>query len=151
MSKPRHDWWPQVKAAIRAYPRRKRKLEELRRQTITPAYGGTGGSGGPGNPVERAAIRTLPDQQQRELEAVEAAIQQTGVGERGQQKLKLIELYHFKRTHSLIGAGLAVGYEEAQAKRVNGDFIRLVAKNLGYTEKFENDTPEPKNRAKVVS
>lgn len=152
MSKPRDDWWVSVKTAVRAYPGRKKRLEELRRTAVTPGYGSTGGMGGVSSPTEKAVLRALPEQQQRELEAVEAAIRQTGASKKGQQKLRLIELYHFKRTHSLIGAGIAVGYGEAQAKRVNGEFIRLVAYNLGYIEKnLGNDTPEPKNHVKVIS
>lgn len=148
MSKPREDWWVSAKNAIRAYPMRRRRLDELRRTATTPRYGLSGGSSGPGDPVHSAVARTLPPKQQEELEAVEAALEQTGRLPNGTQRLKLIKLYYFRQTHKLIGAGEAVGYEEAQAKRINGDFVRLVGQNLGYTQ--NDDTPGPKIRAKVV-
>lgn len=151
MSKPRDDWWVSVKTAVRAYPGRKRRLDELRRTAVTPGYSATGRGGEEKSPTEKAVMRGLPEQQQREVDAVEAALRQMERDKNGMRKRRFVELYHFKRTHSLIGAGLVVGYEEAQAKRVNGAFIRLVAKNLGYIEQnFENDTPEPKSHAKVV-
>lgn len=149
MSNPREDWWVSAKNAIRAYPGRRRRLDELRRTAMTPRYGPSGGTGGINDPTGAAVSRTLPPQQQRELEAVEAALAQTGRLPNGAQRLKLIELYYFRQSHRLIGAGEAVGYREAQAKRINGDFVRLVGRNLGYVAK--DDTPEPEIHAKVVS
>ena len=149
MSNPREDWWVSAKNAIRAYPGRRRKLEELRRTALTPHYGPAGSSGGIRDPVQNAAARTLPPQQQRELEAVEAALEQTERLPNGAQRLRLIDLYYFRQTHKLIGAGEAAGYREAQAKRINGEFVRLVGRNLGYIGK--DDTPEPETCAKVVS
>lgn len=134
MSKPREDWWCNARGAIFAYPGRRRKLDELRRTGTTPQYGPVSGHGGPSDPVHMAVSRQLPPQQQKELEAVEAALEETAKQENGANRLKIIELYYFRRTHLLVGAGETVGYEVAQTKRINGEFVRLVAKKIGYTD-----------------
>ena len=80
---------------------------------------------------------------QREYDAVLMAIQQTRALPNGELRLKIIKLVYWDRSHNVDDAGLAVGYETAQARRINGQFIRLVAKNLGLLS--EDDTQEPKN------
>lgn len=132
MSKPREDWWPQVRGAIRAYPARKQRLRELRRTPVTPQRGCGGASGGVSDPVGAAVSRTLPERQQAELEAVEWALEITARLPDGAQRLKVLTLYHFRRTHSLYGAAMEAGYSEPTAKRINGDFIYLVGGKLGY-------------------
>ena len=132
MGKPKDDWWPSARSAIRAYPRRKQRLNELRRTGTTPQYGPSGGRGGPSDPVHAAATRELPPRQQVELEAVEWAIEQTRALPDGERRLKMIDLYYFRQTHKLFGAGMEAGYSEPTAKRINGAFVHLVGKKLGY-------------------
>ena len=75
MSTPRYDWWPYVKGMIRRYPELCRREADLHTTAVTPNYGGApGGHGGRSDPVANAALRTLPEINRRELDAVRAAI-----------------------------------------------------------------------------
>ena len=143
MSKPRYRWWSYVKAVIRYYPKHRRDLEEAQSTSVVASYSGTPHTGGASNPTAIAAMRHLSRDAQREYEAVLRAIQQTRTIPNGELRLKIIKLVYWDRSHTVDGAGLAVGYETAQARRINGRFIRLVAKNLGLLS--EDDTQEPKN------
>ena len=78
MSAPRYDWWPYVKGMIRRYLELCRQEADLHTTAVTPNYGGApGGHGGRSDPVANAALRTLPEVNRRELEAVRAAIPPT--------------------------------------------------------------------------
>ena len=75
MSTPRYDWWPYVKGMIRRYPELCRREADLHTTAVTPNYGGApGGHGGRSDPVANAALRSLPEVNRRELDAVRAAI-----------------------------------------------------------------------------
>ena len=143
MSKPRYRWWSYVKAVIRYYPKHRRDLEEAQSTSVVASYSGTPHTGGASNPTARAAMRHLSRDAQREYEAVLRAIQQTMALPNGELRLKIIKLVYWDRSHTVDGAGLAVGYQSRQARKINGDFIKLVARNLGLL--VEECTQEPKN------
>lgn len=69
-----------------------------------------------------------------EREAVEKAINRTKETNGGQERLDVISLVFFQKTHKLAGAAMQIpcGYETA--KRWQGQFIREVAKNIGLTK-----------------
>lgn len=141
MSKPRKRWWGYVRSVIYYYPKHQAMLQDLRQSSVVAGYTGMPHTGGVGNPTAQAALRRLAPDDQREYEAVQLAIQKTRCMPNGHLRLKLIRLVYWDRSHTVDGAGLAVGYQSAQARRINGQFIRLVAKNLGFHS--EDDTPEP--------
>lgn len=143
MSKPRERWWGYVKACIRAYPDLKERAMELRRTPITPRYGGSGGSGGPSDPVSAAALRTLPPQDQREYEAIEAAIRETAMLTDGATRLAIIELVFWRQSHTLQGAAFRTHLSYMSARRRQEHFIRLVAKNMGLIEKVNHKSQQP--------
>lgn len=60
--------------------------------------------GGDGRAVEGLAIRELPSTSQREYEAVRRAVETTEHYRNGQERLKVIELVLWKKTHNLQGA-----------------------------------------------
>lgn len=66
----------------------------------------------------------------REFEAVRAAIEQTERTSNGANRLKVIELVFWKRTHYISGAALQVPCSEKTAKRYHADFIKAVAQNF---------------------
>lgn len=130
MSKPRYKWWGYVKNVIRAYPGLKAQLEELQRQSTIAAYGPVSGHSGTGRPAEQAAMKLLPSPEQREYEAVEAAIRETKQLPDGETRLKIIEMVFWRRSHTLQGAAMQVHMSYASAKRRHNDFICLVAEKL---------------------
>lgn len=134
MSKPRYKWWGYVRGVVRAYPELKREYEELHRQSITAGMSGMPGSSGVSRKTEDIAVRQLPYTKQREYEAVRRAIETTKTMQNGLQRLRIIELVYWKRSHTVEGAAMRVGYSVDRGKQLHGDFIRLVAKNYGLMD-----------------
>lgn len=135
MSKPRYKWWGYVKNVIRDYPRLKKWHEEMMGETsLTADYGSTGG-GRPSevsNPTYRVATREMPKQEQREYEAVRRAIEATGHRRDGRERLNVVRMVLLDGTHTLEGAALAAPMSYQSARDKLADFIRVVAKNLGF-------------------
>lgn len=132
MSTPRYDWWPYVKGMIRRYPELCSREADLHTTAVTPNYGGApGGHGGRSDPVANAALRTLPEVNRRELEAVRAAIRTIEALPNGKRRMELVMLVMWRRSHTVFGAALKLGVSERTAKQWHGDFIREVAKNFG--------------------
>ena len=65
-----------------------------------------------------------------EKAAVDAAIGATASVDGGDDRLKVISLVYFKKTHKLAGAALQVPCAYDTAKRWQGQFIREVARNF---------------------
>lgn len=135
MSKPRYRWWGYVKAVIRAYPELKRIAELPAQTSVTARYGPQAPKSGAGRPLERLVVKELSGDDCKEYEAVLRAIRDTEQMPNGAARLKIIELVYWKRSHTLAGAGLAVGYSYEWAKRAQRRFIELVAENLELKEK----------------
>lgn len=84
--------------------------------------------------MEELAIRELPCTEQREYEAVRRAIETTERYKNGQERLKVVDLVFWKRSHTLEGAALAVHCSTITAKRWHGEFIHTVAKFYGFLD-----------------
>ena len=135
MSTPRYDWWPYVKGMIRRYPELRRQEADLHTTAVTPNYGGApGGHGGRSDPVANAALRTLPEVNRRELEAVRAAIRTTESLPSGRERMSFVKLYYWQRSHTIFGAANAIHISEKTALRWNRELITQVAKNFGLLE-----------------
>ena len=65
-----------------------------------------------------------------ERRAVEQAIAKTMEKVDGKERLKVIELTHFKNTHTLEGAAMKIPCSYETAKKWHGEFIWEVAKNF---------------------
>lgn len=146
MSKPRDRWWGYVKAVIRAYPDLKARYRALHESSVTPRYGLSGGSGGTGDPTAQTALRQLPPQEQREYEAVEAAIRETGQMSDGETRITIIDLVFWRQSHTLEGAAQRTHVSYRTSRRKQNDFVRLVAEKMGLTEKLA-----PKSQKDVVN
>lgn len=133
MSKPRKRWWGYVKACIRAYPDLKCKVMELHQTPTTPHYGGSGSSGELSDPVASAALRTLPRQEQREYEAIQAAILETEMLPDGEARLTIVDLVFWRQSHTLQGAADKVHLTYRSAQRRHNAFIWAVAEKMGLT------------------
>ena len=134
MSKPRYDWWPYVKGMIRRYPALRAEYADLHSQSMTANYSGMPRGGGAGRGVEAVAIRELPSTRQREYEAVRRAVEITERYRNGRDRLKVIRLVLWDRSHTLEGAALMVPCSWRTAAQWHGEFIQLVAKNYGLLD-----------------
>ena len=129
--KTRYRWWGYIKAVCRAYPAHKKELEALRRQAITPRYDAGPRSSGTNRTTEAVAMRTLPPADQRELDAVEAAISETKGKPNGDLRVKLATLVFFQQSCTLYGAADKCHVSYATARRWHADFILCVALHFG--------------------
>lgn len=134
MSKPRFDWWPYVKGMIRRYPALLAEWEDLAVPSITPNYDAVGHGSGISKPTEQAALRQLRGIKQKELESVQKALDITAQLPNGTERLKMIELVFWKRTHNLDGAALQLHYSWRTVAGWHRDFIRQTAKFFGLLE-----------------
>ena len=130
MSKPRDDWWGYVRKVIRRYPEYDARLKDLQRASVTVNYNSTGGSSGPGRKTEQTALRQLPPYEQACHDAVKKALETTYRKPNGKERVMIIRLYHFKRTHNLAGAAMKVYVSESTAREWHRQFVHLVAKNM---------------------
>lgn len=134
MSKARYDWWSYVKGMIRRYPQLCQEYEALHTTAVTTACMGLPRAAGDGRGLERAAIRELPTNRQREYEAVRRAIAYTQQQDNGQERLKIIRLVLWQGTRNLEGAAMEVPCAGITAKRWHGEFILTVAKFYGLLD-----------------
>lgn len=132
MSKPRYDWWPYVKGMIRRYPELSAREAELHSTSVSPDLSGMPkGKGGTSDPTANAALRQLPEVNRRELDAVRKALEQTRQLPHGEDRIKLIRMVFWTKTHTVYGAALKLGVAEITAVRWHGLFIRMVAAHFG--------------------
>lgn len=132
MSRPHYGWWGYVKDIIRRYPTLCEQEKALHETCISPNLSGMPhGSGTPSDPVADAALRELPEVNRRELNAVCRAIAETQALDTGEERLTLIRLVFWDRTHTLEGAAIQLHHCSRTAAQWHGDFIRCVAKHFG--------------------
>lgn len=132
MSTPRYDWWPYVKGMIRRYPELCAEQAELRKTQLSPAMTGMPhGRGKTTDPVADTALRELPEINRRELEAVRKAIEETRTMKNGEERLELVRLVFWKKTHTLEGAAMELHWSTRKLVEWHGEFIRCVAKYFG--------------------
>lgn len=135
MSRPRYGWWPYVKSMIRGYPALKEQHDDLQSASVTANYNGMPGGGAASRTTEDTAVRELTPTAQREYEAVRLAIDQTARYENGTQRLAVISMVFWQRTHTLEGAAQQVPCHYKTAQKWHNEFIRQVAKNFGLLDK----------------
>lgn len=134
MSKPKYDWWGYVKGMIRRYPQLKEEYADLHRQAVTAGCSGMPGGGGAGRAVEEVALRELPTTRQREYEAVRQAIAVTERMKSNRDRLKIIDLVFWKRTHTLEGAAATIPCHYNTAQKYHSEFIVLTATFYGLLD-----------------
>ena len=132
------DLTPQVKGFVEwqleHYREDKRELEEYKRDAIpsaTPGYSLSGGcSGSTSRTTEDVAIRietnVYVEQLERSCGAIERALSHFDATD-----MKLIDLAYWKRSHTIIGAGMAIGMSQATAYRHVNAILVLIAKEMG--------------------
>ena len=130
MSRPKDDWWGYARKVIRRYPEYEEKLRDLQKTSITPKYNPVGGSSGPGRMTEQAALRQLPPYEQACYDVVKKAIDSTRRKKNGKERVEIIKIYHFRKSHNLAGAAMQVYVSETTAKEWHREFVHLVIRNM---------------------
>ena len=130
MSRSRNDWWEYVKRVIREYPSLKREHDAIYEVGITASYSGMPHGSNPGDPTYSAAIKEMERNKQRRYDAVRLAIAETEHYKNGRDRLKIIELVHWKQTHTIAGAAMQIPCSERTALTYHGEFIRAVERKL---------------------
>ena len=131
MSQRGHWWWGAIQAALRLYP-------ELRQRYGTPdnrvtaQYTAQTSCGGAGRVVKQLAMERLSDGDYAVYMAISDAVRETARMGTGDARLAIIDLVYWRRTRTLQGAALDVGYSYDRAKDFHMEFIRLVAYHMGY-------------------
>ena len=120
-----------MKNVIRAYPDYCRELESMKEQSITAAYNSAPHGNGVSKPVEALALRELPKAEQKEYDAVVGAISMTKRLKDGEERLRLIEMVFWTKTHTLQGAAMACNVSYGTAKRWHNKFIEATARCYG--------------------
>lgn len=139
MSKPRYNWWPFALNMIRDYPARKAEYNDLHDQKITADLSGMPGGGSASRTVENIAVRLLPQQEQREFDAVRKAVEHTKVLPDGSLRIKVIRLSLMGNAYSIPGAALMANISERTARRYRWQFVMLVGHTYGFLTKEEYD------------
>lgn len=134
MGRPRYDWWMYVKGMIRRYPSLKEEYDDLHKQSVTPNYTGMPGGGDVGRGVEEVTLRELPTTRQREYEAVKRAITATERMSASRDRLNIVNLVFWKRSHTLDGAALTIPCSYRTARRYHSEFIMTVASMYGLLD-----------------
>jgi hypothetical protein len=134
LSSPRYGWWTYVKDIIRRYPALKALHADLHTSSVISNYAGVRASPQASRTTESVAIRELPNTSQREYEAVRRAIDATERYSNGRDRLKVIRLVLWDRTHTLEGAALMVPCSYRTARRWHTEFICMVASYYGLMD-----------------
>ena len=121
-------WRHDTREAIRKYPELKRRDRELKETALIAQYGGRigGKSTETSRTAEAAAMRQLPRDEQRELDAVSTAIQTTMRYRNGELRIRIIDLVYWRNTHTLEGAAMEVHVSGKTAQGWHSDFVELV-------------------------
>lgn len=120
------NWREKAKKIIETYPALLREEAEIRNCRITPTLSGMPSGGGRSRSTETTALRELRPEQQRRLDSVRNAIATTNRYRNGRDRLKIIDLVYWKRTHTLQGAALHCNYCYDTVQEWNAAFIELV-------------------------
>lgn len=69
------------------------------------------------------------------LVAIRKSLAEIKQGRDGEDKVKLIEMVYFKKSHSVDGAALVLHVSERTAHRWNSEFIYILGKRMGFLER----------------
>lgn len=130
-NKPKDSWRRRTRSAAFDYPALKAAERELREVRITSSLDAYRRSSGGGRITEAAALRQLPEPQQRRLQAVENALRAMASLSGAEDRQKLIQLIYFTgRQYTIDGAAMHIPVSSRTAQMWNSDFLLLVWANL---------------------
>lgn len=140
MSKPRYKWWGYIKNVIRSYPALKREYEDLHEQSMAVNMSGMPRGGCVSRGTEDIAVRELPYTKQREYEAVRRAVETVKRCPTANDRLSLVDMVFWKRSHTLSGAAYKLNLSYTTAQRYHGEFVVAVAQFYGMMDTETNMT-----------
>ena len=120
-------WKSEARNALRLYPKVKRRQSETADMKITPAYGGTAVSHSASRTTENVALRsTLTPHEENVISAVAFMMRMQSAYPNGQERMRMIKLVYFQRTHTLEGAAMECNYSDRTIKRWNMEILTAV-------------------------
>ena len=127
---PRPKWNAYVWEMVDMYPELKRELEAMKTQGGS-GFGSSSYSGKISDPTADLALRELDPLLQKKFDAVDKAIRTVEHWKFGDKQLEIVRLVHWRKSHTIIGAGRKVGLKQDLAYLLHSQFMREVAKNFG--------------------
>lgn len=137
----RRGWWYHTRDVVRSYPVLRDRLRELQRPSLSPGRDGLPGGSEPGRTTEQLALRMLPPVEQEDLDAVERAVTVTRGLPDGKERLRIVRLVHWRMSHTISGAAMAVHVSVRTAYRWQNDFFLLVARFRGFIDNDQVGSP----------
>ncbi len=113
---------------IRLYPERMAELRRRQEAAVTPKYNAMPGGSEPSRTTEELGTASLGKAVDREVAAVRYAIRHTEFLRDGPERIHLIDLVYWKKTHTLAGASEACHISERTGRQWHSEFIHTVAK-----------------------
>ena len=120
-------WRSETRDIIRRYPRHLRDESALRTVSVTASINGGRAGRGVSRTTENAAMKDLPQNEQRELDAVRRAIATTMRYRNGQDRIRLVDMMYWRpyiRAMWVAADELHISY--GTAKNWHNGFIELV-------------------------
>lgn len=119
-------WRSEARRALRDYPRIKRRQADNEMQ-ITPVYGGAAVQHSASRTTENVALRsTLTDREENVISAVEFMVAMQSRYYNSDARMKMLSLVYFRRTHTMQGAAMEVGYNINTVKSWNTEMLTAV-------------------------
>lgn len=128
----RYGFWGYVKSMIYRYPQRQDEYREAMAQSITPNYESMPHGNEAHRTTEDVVIKAMGNKTSlKEYEAVKLAVTQTEAMQDGEQRIDLIRMLYWSRTHTLHGAAEKLHISYMTARRWHWKFLNQVAINYG--------------------
>ena len=119
-------WRSEARAALQLYPKLKRRQGENEMQ-ITPVYGGAAVQHSASRTTENVALRsTLTEREENIISAVELMVAMQSRYYNAEARMKMLSLVYFRRTHTMQGAAMEVGYNINTVKSWNTEMLTAV-------------------------
>ena len=119
-------WRSEARRALRDYPRIKRRQGDNEMQ-ITPVYGGAAVQHSASRTTENVALRsTLTEREENVISAVEFMVAMQSRYYNAEARMKMLSLVYFRRTHTMQGAAMEVGYNINTVKSWNTEMLTAV-------------------------
>lgn len=119
-------WRSEARAALRQYPKLKRRQGE-NEATITPVYGGAAVQHSASRVTEEVALRsTLTEREENIISAVEFMLTMQRRYYNADARMRMLKLVYWSRTHTMQGAAMEVGYNINTVKAWNTEMLTAV-------------------------
>ena len=120
-------WRAEARRALRDYPRIKRRQGETGEMQITPMYGGAAVQHSASRTTENVALRsTLTEREENVISAVEFMMAMQSRYYNADARKQMLSLVYFRRTHTMQGAAMEVGYNINTVKSWNTEMLTAV-------------------------